>query len=210
MENELTFRVITIVLFVAVAVTGVYHRVRAARSGEKISRREEGLPIMILLRLFGFSAWIGLLIYMVNPRWMLWSTLSLPSWWRWVGAGFGTVAVPLFYWMFSSLGKNVTDTVAIRKEHSLVTYGPYRWVRHPMYSFGFLLFIGFSLLSANWFIGLTAIVGLAILVARTSIEESKLIEEFGDEYREYMKRTGRFFPRLMRPRSANPMESNRE
>ncbi len=69
LENELTFRVITIVLFLALVVTGVPHRVRAARSGEKISRREEGLLIMILLRLFGFSAWIGLLIYMVNPRW---------------------------------------------------------------------------------------------------------------------------------------------
>ncbi|MCZ6759530.1 MAG: isoprenylcysteine carboxylmethyltransferase family protein [Gemmatimonadetes bacterium] len=126
------------------------------------------------------------------------STLSLPSWSRWVGAGFGIVAVPLFYWMFSSLGKNVTDTVAIRREHSLVTYGPYRWVRHPMYSIALLFFAGFSLLSANWFIGLTVIVGLSILVARTSIEERKLIEEFGDEYREYMKRTGRFFPRLMR------------
>lgn len=198
MDNELTFRLVTIVLFIAVVGTGVYHRVRAARSGERISRREEGLPIMILLRLFGFSAWIGLVIYMVNPLWMVWSTLSLPSWWRWVGVGCGIVAVPLTYWMFSSLGKNVTDTVAIRKEHSLATYGPYRWVRHPMYSITFLAVVGFSLLSANWFVGLPGIVALALIVVRTPIEERKLIEEFGDEYREYMKRTGRFFPRLMR------------
>ena len=197
MGNESTFRIITIVLFILVAATGVYHRVRAAKSGEKISRREEGLPIMILLRLFGFSAWIGLLIYMVNPRWMAWSTLSLPSWLGWVGAGLGIIAVPLIYWMFSSLGKNVTDTVAIRKEHSLVTHGPYRWVRHPMYSFIFLLFFGFVLLTANWFIAVTFILGLILLVVRTASEETKLIEEFGDEYREYMKGTGRFLPRLI-------------
>ncbi len=197
MENELTFRVITIVVFLALVVIGVYHRVRAARSGEKISRREEGLPIMSLLRLFGFSAWIGLLIYMVNPRWMAWSTLSIPSWLPWVGAGLGIIALPLMYWMFSSLGKNVTDTVAIRKEHSLVTHGPYHWVRHPMYSSGFLLFFGFSLLTANWFIGVTAILGLIPLVVRTATEETKLIEEFGDEYCEYMKGTGRFLPRLI-------------
>jgi len=200
MANELTFRVITIVLFIAVVVTGVYHRVRAAQSGEKISRREEGLPIQVLLRLFGFSAWIGLLIYMVNPRWMLWSTFSLPSWWRWVGGGLGIVIVPLIYWMFSSLGKNVTDTVAIRREHSLVTSGPYRWVRHPMYSITLLAVVGFSLLSANWFIGVTGLVALALIVVRTPVEERKLIEKFGDEYRQYIKRTGRFCPRLIRSR----------
>ena len=152
---------------------------------------------MILLRLFGFSAWIGLLIYMVNPRWMAWSTLSLPFRLRWVGAGLGIIAVPLIYWMFSSLGKNVTDTVAISKEHSLVTHGPYRWVRHPMYSLSVLAFMGFSLLSANWFIGLTGILALTLMVVRTPIEEAKLIEEFGNEYREYMKCTGRFLPRLI-------------
>ncbi len=197
MENELTFRIITIVLFILVGATGVYHRIRAARSGEKISRREEGLPLMILLRLFGFSAWIGLLIYMVNPRWMAWSALSIPSGLRWVGAGFGIIAFPLIYWLFSSLGKNITDTVAIRKQHSLVTYGPYRWVRHPMYSFSFLLLIGFSLLPANWFIGVTGILALTLIVVRTPIEETKLLEEFGNEYREYMKCTGRFLPRLI-------------
>ena len=151
---------------------------------------------MILLRLFGFSTWMGLLLYMVNPRWMAWSHLSLPPWLRWVGAGVGIVAVPLIAWMFMSLGKNVTDTVAIRREHRLVTHGPYRWVRHPMYSFSFLALVGFALLSANWFIGLTGILALVVLAVRTPIEETKLIEEFGDEYRAYMRRTGRFLPRL--------------
>lgn len=149
---------------------------------------------MILLRLFGFSMWIGLLIYMINPRWMAWSALAIPYWFRWIGAGLVATALPLMYWMFSSLGKNVTDTVAIRAEHSLVTDGPYRWVRHPMYSFSFLMVTGFSLLSANWFIGLAAILGLPLLVVRTRTEEEKLIERFGNEYREYMQRTGRFWP----------------
>lgn len=198
MDNELTFRVVTIVLFIVVVVIGLYYRLRAAQSGEKISRREEGLPTMILLRFFGFSAWIGLLIYMLNPRWMLWSTFSLPGWLRWTGAGFGIVTVPLIYWMFSSLGKNVTDTVVIRKEHSLVTHGPYRWVRHPMYSITFLAVVGFGLLSANWFVGLTGIVAVVLLVVRTPVEEGKLIGKFGDEYRQYMKHTGRFFPHLVR------------
>ncbi len=195
MEHASTFRILTIILFVLLAATGLYHRVRAARSGEKISRREEGLPIMILLRLFGFSVWMGLLLYMINPRWMAWSTLSLPPWLRWAGAALGVLALPLIYWMFSSLGTNVTDTVGLRREHRLVTHGPYRWVRHPMYSFSFLLFLAFTLLTANWFIGLMGLLAMTLLVVRTPIEEAKLIEAFGDAYRDYMKGTGRFLPR---------------
>ncbi len=195
MEHASTFRILTIILFVLLAATGLYHRVRAARSGEKISRREEGLPIMILLRLFGFSVWMGLLLYMINPRWMAWSTLPLPPWLRWAGAALGVLALPLIYWMFSSLGTNVTDTVGLRREHRLVTHGPYRWVRHPMYSFSFLLFLAFTLLTANWFIGLMGLLAMTLLVVRTPIEEAKLIEAFGDAYRDYMKGTGRFLPR---------------
>ena len=150
-----------------------------------------------IIRLFGFAAWISLLVYMINPGWMMWSALPLPGWLRWVGAGWVATAIPLLYWMFSSLGANVTDTVAVRKEHSLVTHGPYRWIRHPLYTFGFLAFVGFSLLTANWFTGVTGLIAIAMLLLRTPIEEAKLIERFGNDYREYMRRTGRFFPRLL-------------
>jgi protein-S-isoprenylcysteine O-methyltransferase Ste14 len=134
---------------------------------------------------------------MINPAWMAWSALPLPAWLRWVGAGLVAAAIPLEYWMFSSLGKNVTDTVATRQEHTLVTHGPYRWIRHPLYTFGFLAFAGFTLLLANWFTGLAGLIAISVLAIRTPIEEAKLIERFGDEYREYMQRTGRFLPRLL-------------
>ena len=177
--------------------TGLYHRIRAERTGEKISRREEGFFILVTLRLFGLLAWVGLMTYLLNPRWMAWSALNLPDWMRWLGVCLAMVAVPLFHWMLRSLGTNITDTVVTRKEATLVTHGPYRFVRHPMYSTTFLLFVGFTLLTSNWFFGLTGIVTLAILVYRTSIEEKKLIEKFGEAYRSYMKETPRFMPRLL-------------
>ena len=204
MADELTFRIITIVLFLTIVAIGIYHRIKAVRPREDtISQRQEGILIMVLLRSFGFLTWIGLLLYMINPELMAWSELSLPYWLRWVGAGFGIIALPLIYWMFISLGKNVTDTVAIRKGHNLVTRGPYHWVRHPMYSFSFLALIGFSLLSANWFIGVMGILALILLVLRTPLEEKKLIEKFGENYCEYIKRTNRFLPRLIKSRKKN-------
>jgi protein-S-isoprenylcysteine O-methyltransferase len=98
--------------------------------------------------------------------------------------------------MFRSLGKNITDTVIIRREHSLITHGPYRWIRHPLYTFGALLFLSLSLVTQIWLIPLLVVPTFAILLQRTTIEEKALQERFGEEYTQYSQRTGRFFPRL--------------
>ena len=75
------------------------------------------------------------------------------------------------------------------------TSGPYRWVRHPLYSVGSMFFASLSVLPANWFMALATFSILLMLLVRLPKEKQKLMERFGDEYREYMKRTGRFFPR---------------
>ena len=166
-------------------------------SGENVSRMEEGLVLLILTRLFLWSMALGLLVYIVNPAWMGWSIVRLPDWLRWTGIALAVSAIPLFYWILRSLGDNVTDTVAVRKEHRLVTYGPYRLVRHPLYSLRiFLLIPAFALVSASWVIGLLGFLWSAMLVARTRIEEAKLIEKNGNNYLEYMSLTGRFLPRV--------------
>ena len=109
----------------------------------------------------------------------------------------GLVVVPLLLtWTFHSLGRNLTDTVVTRREHTLVTHGPYRWVRHPFYVVVALWGLSFSLLTANWLLALLGVAALTMLVIRTRIEEAKLAERFGDEYRAYARRTGRFFPLL--------------
>lgn len=190
------FQIITIILFIVFAAVGFYHRIQAHRAGDAVSRRGEGVPIMVLLRVFGFAMWLGLFLYMIHPPWMAWAAVPLPAWLRWTGAGLVAVSIPLIYWMFSSLGRNVTDTVALRAQHQLITHGPYRWIRHPMYTFSVPAFVGFSLLSANVFIGLTGLVALGILVARTPIEEAALAAHFGPAYDAYRQRTGRFLPRI--------------
>ena len=208
MNTEKTFQLVAVVLFLLSFGVSAYVRSRAnragAKAGDRISWRGEGATIMVGLRVAGLAMWLGLLAYLINPAWMAWSQAPLPVWLRWVGVLLAAVAVPLLYWMFYSLGLNVTDTVAIRTEHRLVTHGPYRWIRHPLYSFGALLFLGFILLSANWFIAAAALCGGALLARRTPIEEARLTEQFGEEYRGYMRRTGRFLPRLTRPETGAP------
>ena len=98
--------------------------------------------------------------------------------------------------MFLSLGANLTDTVMTRRNAHFVDRGPYRYVRNPMY-LGILM-IGFSLGLAlgTWLLPIASAVMFSILARRTRIEEAYLIARFGDQYRTYMTRVGRFFPRL--------------
>ena len=83
------------------------------------------------------------------------------------------------------------------KEQTLVTSGPYQFIRHPIYT-AFLLILGSTLfISANWLIGLCWI-GMTVLeiVSRIQFEESLLVEYFGDQYRDYVKKTGRLLPKV--------------
>ena len=193
--NDTVFRVLATLLIMVMVSISVYYRRRADRlSGEKVSLREEGLTIAIALRVVGFGLWMSVFAYLINPAWVAWGRIDLPEWARWLGIIMGIVAVCLCYWIFSSLGTNVTPTVVTRKAHTLVTGGPYRWVRHPLYVMGIIAFLGFALIAENWWIALAGLLAFGILAIRTQKEEAQLIERFGDEYRAYMKRTGRYLP----------------
>jgi protein-S-isoprenylcysteine O-methyltransferase Ste14 len=157
----------------------------------------ESKPIFLALRLGGLLLWFSPLVYAIVPAWLAWSKMELPDWVRWIGIGFGFASLGLIYWMFKSIGNGITATVATRKEHKLSTSGPYRWIRHPLYTFGTLAFLSLGLIADSWFIVLLSTLAFILLSLRTPSEEAKLIEKFGDEYREYMNRTGRFFPKFI-------------
>jgi len=171
-----------------------YHRLQAAKSGEPISRKDEGLWIGLPLRLAGLGMWIGTFVFLIHPAGMQWSAMPFPDWLRWTGIGFGVLAIALMYWTLTNLGKNLTDTVVTRVQATFVSTGPYRWVRHPFYVTILLVMVSVTLTTANWFIGLCGAIVMAMLVIRTPIEEQKLIDKFGEEYRTYMGRTSRFLP----------------
>ena len=195
MSDDQLFRLILLAGFVIFMPIGIYHRLKA-RTGEKLDRRQEGLFILVTLRLAGLAGMAGLIAYLINPTCTAWAAVSLPIWLRWVGVGLALIAGLLLVWMFRTLGRNLTDTVVTRKEHTLVTTGPYRWVRHPLYTSAALMIPASSLLAANWFFFATGCLVFLLLAIRTRKEEENLIARFGDDYRNYMQRTGRFVPRL--------------
>jgi protein-S-isoprenylcysteine O-methyltransferase Ste14 len=198
MPSEIPFRIaLAIVMLLTVAVT-VYYRIRAAASGETISRKQEGYVFAISLRFAGLGLWIATFGYLFFPRFFQWALVPLPDWVRWSGAVCGGLCSLLMYWTLSSLGRNLTDTVVTRKEATLVTHGPYRWVRHPFYVTAGLLMASVTVLTADWLIGLASLIVLTLLAVRTPKEEEMLAERFGQQYRDYCQSTGRFVPRLFR------------
>jgi protein-S-isoprenylcysteine O-methyltransferase Ste14 len=192
--NSVRFPLIGLGLtFLAVAM---YHRIRAAQSGENLDRTKEGWATLIGMRLAGLATFGSAAAWLWNPLWFTWAAFPVPDWMRWIGVGGFAFSITWLIWMFISLGANLTDTVVTRRNAKFVDCGPYRYVRNPMYS-GFLMHgLSLGLALGTWLLPLAAAVMFAILARRTRIEESFLIARFGDQYRTYMSEVGRFFPRL--------------
>jgi len=196
MKPDGAFRLILIVGFLTIVLITLYHRLKSWASSEKLDRAQEGLFILATLRPVGLMLWLGVIAYMVNPAWMAWSSVPLPAWLRWTGVAMGVFAGALLTWTLRNLGTNLTDTVVTRRAHTLVTRGPYRWVRHPFYDSMVLLILAISLIAANWFLLLSGCVVVLLLIVRTRTEEEKLLARFGDGYRAYVLQTGRFLPKI--------------
>lgn len=195
--NENIFRIFAAITFVTGLGISIYFRSKADRdTGEKVSFKQEGILMLLALRIGGLVLWLSMLGYLIYPPLLAWSKVGLPEWTRWLGVGLGTVCVFLIYWMFNSIGSGITPTVATRSAHQLVTKGPYRWIRHPLYTFGTAFFLSFALMADSWFIAVMAVLAIALLSIRLPTEEALLIEKFGDEYRVYMQRTGRYLPKI--------------
>lgn len=115
----------------------------------------------------------------------------------WAGAVVAAAALLLFYLTHRALGRNWSVSLDVRESHKLVTDGIYTYVRHPMYSAFWLWAIAQALLLPNWIAGPAGLIGFGTLYfCRVGAEERLMSEAFGDQYRDYMKRTGRVIPRL--------------
>jgi protein-S-isoprenylcysteine O-methyltransferase Ste14 len=197
-DQESIFRLLFILGFVAtVAVRLYYHRKAETFRGNGLLQ-SEGKLLAVTRLLLALPWLVVILIYMIYPQALAWAALPLPLAWRWFGVGLGIFGLGLLVWVHRALSTNFSTTLRIREDHTLVTSGPYHWVRHPMYTVFILAVIGQALQTANWLFGLTGAMALGLVLAvRTPKEEAQLIAKFGDEYRQYMQRTGRFLPRLL-------------
>ena len=200
MELDATFRPIVVVAFFSVIAIALPFRIKSQSTKEPLDRTQEGVVTMIVLRLNGLILWAAVIAFMISPASVAWAAAPLGAAARWSGVGFCVVTAMLLIWTLRSLGKNLTDTVVTRREHTLVTRGPYQWVRHPFYDCMFLFMVGTALMMANWFVLAAGLTMFGILAARSRTEEEKLLARFGEPYRAYRAATGRFVPGIGRVR----------
>jgi protein-S-isoprenylcysteine O-methyltransferase Ste14 len=173
------------------ATRAVYaRRIRGmAKAHRQVDRLEKGLLLLVIP-----SSLLLPLLYLFTP--LLWfADYRLPPAAQWCGAGLMFVALWLFWRSHADLGLNWSPTLELRQEHTLVTSGVYRWIRHPMYA---AISLAQGLLLPNWLAGWSALAPFTLLyLVRVRREEAMMCTFFGDEYRDYMRRTGRLFPRLI-------------
>ena len=192
---ETFFRISTAIILICVFAISAYFRTRANIKGGKL-RSQAGQKPLVWLRLLGLTLWIPLVAYLLNPAWVAWARVALPDWLRVIGLAAIALDSVLVFWMYRSLDTNITPVHEARENAQLVTHGPYRWIRHPLYAFGFALLIALAVVTAMWWLAAFAVLFIGFVVWRVPKEEATLIELFGDAYRQYMTRTGRFLPKV--------------
>lgn len=119
----------------------------------------------------------------------------LPVWTAPLGVAVAALGLAVRGWALRSLGRFFTMPITIAADHRIVRAGPYRWVRHPSYTGGFLTALGLALtLGAVTGVVITFGALAVVYVYRIRLEEAALIARFGDEYRRYAAETSRLLP----------------
>jgi protein-S-isoprenylcysteine O-methyltransferase Ste14 len=117
---------------------------------------------------------------------------------RVVGLAVGLGGAVLLVWASVLLGRFLMHEAAVREDHVLVVSGPYRFVRHPVYTGYLALLLGSGVASLNVCLLLLWPVSLLGIRIQAASEEQLLGARFGQDYRRYVGRTGRLYPRVRR------------
>ncbi len=209
MGSELTFRLIFLSYYLLLFGITRYYGKRADRAGRRAKRDQaaterEGRGRLVIRRLAGIVMISAALLYVVYPRWMDWLAAPFPTWLRWMGVGLGVLSLPALFWVQETLGKYWSRNLQLQDHHELITMGPYRWVRHPMYVVIFTAMTTLALVSTNWLMIVPAVVAIGVIYSRIRNEEAMLVEAFPHAYPAYMKRTGKLLPKLRFRKTSEP------
>lgn len=192
--NDIGYKILLGALVIAMNLIRMYYmkgykQTHAVTEAEIAPKREK-----LLTQIMGLSLSVPGMMWLFTG-WLSFGQFALPDSLRLAGFAVGLYGVWWFYRIHRELGDNWSPALEIRREHRLIVTGPYKRLRHPMYSDMLLWLVSFALITANWFYALTISTGLALLFSiRIPDEERLMLERFGEHYRAYMKQTKRLIP----------------
>jgi protein-S-isoprenylcysteine O-methyltransferase Ste14 len=196
---ETLFRVLVLALFTTLAGIRVFFRVWSGARAERPAVAVEGFWVVAFRVVLMIPLYALTFLYAFWPDRVAFLAVDLPPWSRLLGLPVGMAGLGLLAWAHGALDGYFSPTLRLREHHELIDHGPYAWIQHPMYTAFLAFFVGIFLLSAHpWIGGLGVAVIGSLMTLRLPKEEAMLATRFGERYRRYRARTGRFLPRLTR------------
>ena len=201
---DFVFKMIFLAGFIAgcvIRAVCVFRARRATRQKQDAVADDRGLTgLEKLLMFFVFIGMQVLPILYLLTSWLDFMDYGLPVWAALSAGSVGTAVFALALWLLwrshTDLGSGFSPKLQVTEQHTLVTTGVYRSIRHPMYAAHWLWAIAQALLLQNWIAGLAMLAGfLPMYRLRVELEEQMMLDHFGDQYREYIAQTGRVIPR---------------
>jgi protein-S-isoprenylcysteine O-methyltransferase Ste14 len=164
-------------------------RTKATERHESVaSRASHVIPLIVGAVLIGIPG--------VPPAWIHQRVLGAPLPLYGIGTILVAVGLAFSIWARLHLGTNWSATVTLKERHELVRSGPYRWVRHPIYTGLLLALLGTALSRNDWCAMLGFALATTALVRKLSIEERWMLSAFKEEYRQYRANVPALIPFL--------------
>jgi protein-S-isoprenylcysteine O-methyltransferase Ste14 len=113
---------------------------------------------------------------------------------RYIGLAVYLVFSWIQVWSFKTLGDKYSKDIMIKKNHELVTKGPFSLIRHPQYMCQILLDLGATAATFGYIVGLLALIEIPIYIMRASMEDKLLAKYFAEKFSDYKKKSGFMFP----------------
>lgn len=183
-----------------VRISGVMTAAKGAKKGDRLTAREkirgEGILITTVMLLWFITSQVLPIVYALTV-WVNFADINRPDWLGYTGFAILVFGNWMLWKAHKDLGRHWSSTVQIKSEQALVTQGIYQYLRHPIYTAHILWGLAQAMILPNWLVGwLSLPLVILVFMLRIPNEERMMIDQFGEDYRKYMEKTGGLIPRI--------------
>jgi protein-S-isoprenylcysteine O-methyltransferase Ste14 len=167
----------------------IYWEVEAKRASAAAVRESRGSRLFHLVLLNAGQLLLFVSVPGLTGRYLPQSVITLA-----IGLALETAGVAFAVWARRCLGREWSGNITIKVDHKLIRTGPYRWVRHPIYTGYLAMYAGTAIVSGEWHALLGLGLALVAYARKIPLEEANLLRGFGADYAAYRGETKALIP----------------